>query len=284
MRYTKGVNMKRGLLPFYLSHRNKMIPAKKRFEVLKRDGFRCQYCWKCGKDVTLEVDHVIPQADWWTDDFNNLITACRECNMGKWKTELNERNSKFNVKVKDLYESIKRYFYKDRNLWIETANEEFGKNYDWTIEVKTMSLFATFLQRWIDEHIKNPKNVKKRIEETIEIMRKHEETKNDFWEIYLRENPITATIKDNPSLMAEKIQEFYEWGDFFDEIKNWYLWDFLCKDCYIERSIIEEDTWNTDDMDKRLNYEITCNINELWGVPKRITKKYSYLPNAKREC
>jgi hypothetical protein len=43
-----------------------------------------------------------------------------------------------------------------------------------------MSLFATFLQRWLDEHIKNPKNVKKRIEETIEIMRKHEETKNDF--------------------------------------------------------------------------------------------------------
>jgi hypothetical protein len=102
--------------------------------------------------------------------------------------------------------------------------------------------------------------------------------------MYLSGNPITATIKDDPSLMDEKIQEFYEWGDFFDEITNWCLWDFLCKDCYIERSIIEEDIWNTDDMDKRLNYEITCNINELWGVPKRITKKYSYFPNAKREC
>lgn len=228
------------------------------------------------------MDHVIPKSKWGSDDFNNLITCCRECNMWKWQTELDERNSKFNVKVKDLSESIKRYFYKDWNEWIKIANDEFGKNYDWTIEVKTMSLFASFLQRWIDEHTKKPKNVRKKIEEIIEIMKKHEETKNDFWKIFVKENPITAAIKDNPSLMDEKVQEFYEWWEFFDEITSWFLWDFLWRDCYIERSIINDD-WTTDNMDERLNYEITCNINELWNVPKWITKKYSLFPNAKRE-
>jgi hypothetical protein len=41
-------------------------------------------------------------------------------------------------------------------------------------------------------------------------MRKHEKNKNEFLEMYLSGNPITATIKDDPSLMDEKIQEFYE--------------------------------------------------------------------------
>lgn len=62
-----------------------MIWTKKRFQVLKRDKFRCQYCGKTGKDVTLEVDHIVPQAKWWTDDLDNLITCCRECN--SWKSD-----------------------------------------------------------------------------------------------------------------------------------------------------------------------------------------------------
>jgi 5-methylcytosine-specific restriction endonuclease McrA len=31
-----------------------------RFEVFKRDAFKCQYCGKSAPEVTLEVDHIIP--------------------------------------------------------------------------------------------------------------------------------------------------------------------------------------------------------------------------------
>ena len=43
----------------------------------------CQYCGACGRDVELEVDHVIPVSRGGTDDLKNLKTSCRECNRGK---------------------------------------------------------------------------------------------------------------------------------------------------------------------------------------------------------
>lgn len=64
--------------------KRKPIPQKIRFEVFKRDHFRCQYCGKGVNDgVILEVDHIHPVAEGGTNDIINLITACRECNGGK---------------------------------------------------------------------------------------------------------------------------------------------------------------------------------------------------------
>lgn len=56
-----------------------------RFQVLARDGFRCQYCGAASTDegIRLEVDHIYPQARGGTDDLDNLITACYPCNRGK---------------------------------------------------------------------------------------------------------------------------------------------------------------------------------------------------------
>jgi hypothetical protein len=54
-----------------------------RFEVFKRDGFRCQYCGKTPPEVTLEVDHIQPRSKNGTDDINNLLTSCFDCNRGK---------------------------------------------------------------------------------------------------------------------------------------------------------------------------------------------------------
>lgn len=60
-----------------------MIPARLRFEVLERDEFACQYCGAKAPDVTLHVDHVVPASAGGPDVAENLITACRDCNMGK---------------------------------------------------------------------------------------------------------------------------------------------------------------------------------------------------------
>lgn len=65
------------------SHISKIL----RFEIYNRDGFRCHYC-KRHKDelpvgVSLTLDHKVPYVDGGEDSFNNLITACSECNGGK---------------------------------------------------------------------------------------------------------------------------------------------------------------------------------------------------------
>lgn len=60
-----------------------MLSKRLRFEVLKRDNFRCTYCGAEPKQKQLHVDHVIPRALGGTDSPENLTTACEACNLGK---------------------------------------------------------------------------------------------------------------------------------------------------------------------------------------------------------
>lgn len=66
------------------------IGVKVRFEVFKRDRFTCTYCGGHPPDVLLEVDHVIPKAAGGSDDIENLVTACADCNRGKSDRLLDE--------------------------------------------------------------------------------------------------------------------------------------------------------------------------------------------------
>jgi hypothetical protein len=59
------------------------ISPKTRFEVFKRDNFTCRYCGRKTPQVVLEVDHIIPVSKGGTDDMDNLVTSCWECNRGK---------------------------------------------------------------------------------------------------------------------------------------------------------------------------------------------------------
>jgi hypothetical protein len=72
--YGKGKEITGKLMP---------ISKKIRFEVFKRDGFKCAYCGKSPPQVILEADHIDPRAKGGDDDLNNLITACFDCNRGK---------------------------------------------------------------------------------------------------------------------------------------------------------------------------------------------------------
>lgn len=65
-----------------MSERTK-LPKKLRFDVFNRDGFICQYCGRRPPAVVLEVDHIIAIANGGTDDRDNLITSCFDCNRGK---------------------------------------------------------------------------------------------------------------------------------------------------------------------------------------------------------
>lgn len=60
------------------------ISRTMRFEKFLRDNFKCTYCGR-GKDdnTKLVLDHKVPYSDGGGDTFENLVTACYECNEGK---------------------------------------------------------------------------------------------------------------------------------------------------------------------------------------------------------
>jgi hypothetical protein len=72
--------------------KRKTISKKTRFEVFKRDSFKCQYCGKSAPDVILVVDHIIPVAKGGGNDIVNLITSCEECNQGKSDRQLSDQS------------------------------------------------------------------------------------------------------------------------------------------------------------------------------------------------
>jgi len=67
----------------FSSVKRKALSKKTRFEVLKRDGFKCQYCGASAPDVRLQVDHIKPVAHGGSDAIRNLVTSCQPCNIGK---------------------------------------------------------------------------------------------------------------------------------------------------------------------------------------------------------
>lgn len=54
-----------------------------RFEVLKRDCFKCQYCGASAPDVPLHIDHIQPVSKGGKTTLLNLVTSCGDCNSGK---------------------------------------------------------------------------------------------------------------------------------------------------------------------------------------------------------
>ena len=69
--------------------KRRAIGLKKRFEILKRDGFKCVYCGNKAGKRPLHVDHVIPVSKGGENTDDNLAAACFECNMGK-KADIHE--------------------------------------------------------------------------------------------------------------------------------------------------------------------------------------------------
>lgn len=63
-----------------------MISKRLRYEILRRDGNRCKYCGATSDEVKLTVDHVIPTALGGSDQPDNLVAACADCNAGKTST------------------------------------------------------------------------------------------------------------------------------------------------------------------------------------------------------
>ena len=61
----------------------KARPAFTRFNVFLRDRWSCQYCGDKFKTPELTFDHVIPRSRGGQTNWENIVTACQECNLLK---------------------------------------------------------------------------------------------------------------------------------------------------------------------------------------------------------
>lgn len=79
----KRAKGKQGQMAFVQQQR-RIVNDSLRYDVMKRDGFRCCICGARAKDgVKLEVDHIRPVSKGGKSTMDNLQTLCERCNKGK---------------------------------------------------------------------------------------------------------------------------------------------------------------------------------------------------------
>jgi hypothetical protein len=69
-----------------ISEDKRDIPLRLRYEVLKRDNFRCVLCGNSPAktpDLALHADHIVPFSKGGQTTLENLRTACFDCNIGR---------------------------------------------------------------------------------------------------------------------------------------------------------------------------------------------------------
>lgn len=69
--------------PIIKNESGRNIPVGIRFEVFRRDSFSCIYCGRSAPNVELHIDHKVPWKIVKKHQIDNLVTACKDCNLGK---------------------------------------------------------------------------------------------------------------------------------------------------------------------------------------------------------
>lgn len=65
-------------------YQRQLMTRKLRYQILKRDGFKCVICGRSQKDgAKLHVDHIKPVSKGGKTEESNLRTLCDMCNLGK---------------------------------------------------------------------------------------------------------------------------------------------------------------------------------------------------------
>jgi hypothetical protein len=119
------------------------ISKKLRFEVFKRDAFKCHYCGNHPPTVILEVDHITPVSKGGTNNIDNLTTACFGCNRGKSDTELNVLPQTTLSKIELLQEQEDQY----------NEYQKLLKRIERRIEQEADNIDFIFGEYWEDCHL-----------------------------------------------------------------------------------------------------------------------------------
>ena len=68
----------------FMRQQRALMSDSLRYDILKRDGYRCRICGATQADgVKLHVDHIIPVSKGGRTEPSNLQTLCERCNLGK---------------------------------------------------------------------------------------------------------------------------------------------------------------------------------------------------------
>ena len=68
----------------YIAEQRRIMSASMRYDVMRRDNFRCVLCGASAEDgVQLHVDHIVPLAKGGKTEMSNLRVLCDRCNLGK---------------------------------------------------------------------------------------------------------------------------------------------------------------------------------------------------------
>jgi len=86
-------------------------PNFTRFNVFLRDKFACQYC---GSGNELTFDHLLPRSKGGKTDWDNVVTACSDCNVKKGgrlyeKSGMNLNQKPYQPTTEDLHKNGKNF-------------------------------------------------------------------------------------------------------------------------------------------------------------------------------
>lgn len=195
--------------------KRKTLSQKIRFEVFKRDSFKCQYCGKSAPEVILHVDHIIPVSKGGTNDLMNLLTSCQERNWGKSDRTLNDRTEiekqkkaldelnerrkqlEFMLKWRDGLGDIESDKYEAvENAWVDncgyTLNANGERSLKRIVKKYDLNLVLDSIEASTDQYLRFDKDGKAT----------HDSVEKSF-------KMIERIIKQKVNPMSEEIKELY---------------------------------------------------------------------------
>lgn len=84
------------------------VGKRVRFKVFKRDRFTCQYCGRKPPDAALNCDHILASSLGGSDELDNLITSCWDCNSGKSDKPLERIAAPINFNIEEQTEKLEQ--------------------------------------------------------------------------------------------------------------------------------------------------------------------------------
>lgn len=192
-----------------------MVNKKIRFHVLERDNFTCQYCGRKAPDVILEVDHMIPKNYNGSDDPENLITACRDCNQGKFDSVKMIKAENLNFFKNCAKVEIK--FAREANQHLNRFNQDIS--FLKKSKIYTLSAFYDYLENHdgifnqFDFKYKYPEETEEEFKERYLVFTKIELTKA-ISELERLENQIDILNFEHPVF---KLIELRSWDTLWRE-------------------------------------------------------------------